>query len=166
MPDAGLLSVIDLVLHQAGFPHDADWQDLRQVGFIGLLRAIDTYRPDRGASLKRWANIRIRGAVLDYIRETTGWRYGRGPRFEPIQDRMLGGGPDELRPMERWIEARQCLALATPRERRILTARYLQDKSVVAIARAEGVTEGRISQIIGHALRQIRRRLAPITHDP
>jgi RNA polymerase sigma factor FliA len=46
-----------------------DHQDAMQAGSIGLLQAIDNYRPDGGASFESYAFQRIRGAILDAVRE-------------------------------------------------------------------------------------------------
>jgi RNA polymerase sigma factor FliA len=43
--------------------------DLIQVGTIGLIQAVDRYDPSRGTLLKTLADHRIRGALLDYLRQ-------------------------------------------------------------------------------------------------
>ena len=55
-----------------------DHEDAMQAGVVGLLRAIDGYRPDSAASFESYAIIRIRGAILDAVRalDTVG-RAGR-----------------------------------------------------------------------------------------
>lgn len=55
-----------------------DRDDAMQAGAMGLLRAIDGYRPDAHASFETYAILRIRGAILDAIRslDTVG-RAGR-----------------------------------------------------------------------------------------
>lgn len=45
-----------------------DHEDAMQVGAIGLLRAIDAYRPEAEASFESYAIVRIRGAILDAVR--------------------------------------------------------------------------------------------------
>jgi len=45
-----------------------DKNDLVSAGVIGLLDAIEKYDPAKGASLKTYAEYRIRGAILDEIR--------------------------------------------------------------------------------------------------
>jgi RNA polymerase sigma factor for flagellar operon FliA len=45
-----------------------DHEDAMQAGVVGLLRAIDAYRPDSVASFESYAIVRIRGAILDAIR--------------------------------------------------------------------------------------------------
>jgi RNA polymerase sigma factor FliA len=45
-----------------------DHEDAMQAGAIGLLQAIDNYRPDAAASFESYALVRIRGAILDAVR--------------------------------------------------------------------------------------------------
>jgi RNA polymerase sigma factor for flagellar operon FliA len=44
-------------------------EDLMSAGVLGLLDAIKKYDPTRAASLKTYAEFRIQGAMLDYVRE-------------------------------------------------------------------------------------------------
>ncbi len=55
-----------------------DHEDAMQAGAIGLLQAIDAFRPDTAASFESYALVRIRGAILDAVRalDTVG-RAGR-----------------------------------------------------------------------------------------
>lgn len=55
-----------------------DHEDAMQAGVIGLLSAIDAYRPDSAASFESYAIVRIRGSILDAFRslDTVG-RAGR-----------------------------------------------------------------------------------------
>lgn len=43
--------------------------DLIQAGTIGLIQAVDRYDPSRGTLLKTLADHRIRGALIDYLRQ-------------------------------------------------------------------------------------------------
>jgi RNA polymerase sigma factor for flagellar operon FliA len=43
--------------------------DLISEGIIGLLDAIDRFNPERGADFTTYATIRIRGAIIDYLRQ-------------------------------------------------------------------------------------------------
>jgi RNA polymerase sigma factor for flagellar operon FliA len=42
--------------------------DLIQVGCIGLIQALESFDPSRGASFETYARLRIRGAMLDELR--------------------------------------------------------------------------------------------------
>jgi RNA polymerase sigma factor FliA len=46
-----------------------EFDDLMSVGTIGLIQAVDRFDPDRHLKLKTLAEHRIRGALLDYLRQ-------------------------------------------------------------------------------------------------
>ncbi len=54
----------------ARLPSSVDVDDLIQAGVIGLIEAARHYSGDRGASFETYAGIRIRGAMLDELRQT------------------------------------------------------------------------------------------------
>ncbi len=54
----------------ARLPSSVDIDDLIQAGVIGLIDAIRHYSDERGASFETYAGIRIRGAMLDELRQT------------------------------------------------------------------------------------------------
>jgi RNA polymerase sigma factor for flagellar operon FliA len=76
----------------AVFDHD----DAMQVGALGLLRAIDGYRPEANSSFEAYAILRVRGAILDAVRalDTVG-RSGRKARraihvaVQDLQDELV-----------------------------------------------------------------------------
>jgi len=49
-------------------PKHIDVEDLESAGTIGLIDAVDKFDPSRGIKLKTYAEIRIRGAILDELR--------------------------------------------------------------------------------------------------
>jgi RNA polymerase sigma factor for flagellar operon FliA len=79
-----------------------DHEDAMQVGVLGLLRAVDAYRPEAAASFESYAILRIRGAILDAVRALDS--VGRAGRESAraiqgaIRDLQheLGRGPTEL----------------------------------------------------------------------
>jgi len=50
-------------------PFHIDVSDLIQAGAIGLMDAMEKFDPNKGAQFKTYAEFRIRGAMLDEIRE-------------------------------------------------------------------------------------------------
>ena len=46
----------------------ASRDDLEGAGLVGLLEALDVYDPSAGASFMTFAYLRVRGAVIDYLR--------------------------------------------------------------------------------------------------
>lgn len=45
------------------------WEDLQQVGLLGLIRAAELYRADQGTPFEAFARPHIRGAILHYLRD-------------------------------------------------------------------------------------------------
>ncbi len=50
-------------------PENVSLEDLISVGIIGLIAAIDNFDPSQGVQLKTYAEHKIRGAILDSLRE-------------------------------------------------------------------------------------------------
>src|ERR1700678_2570437 len=50
-------------------PQQVPLEDLVHAGVIGLIEAVRSYDPSKGAPLKSFAKFRIRGAILDSLRE-------------------------------------------------------------------------------------------------
>ena len=105
-----------------------DHEDAMQAGVLGLLRAIDAYRPEAAASFESYAILRIRGSILDAVRslDTVG-RAGREAA------RAIQGAIRDLQhelgrsPTESEIAARIGMPVGRYRER-------LQAASVVTVS--------------------------------
>ena len=52
------------------FPANVDVDELINVGVLGLIDAIDRFDPERAVPFKAYAEIRIRGAIVDALRES------------------------------------------------------------------------------------------------
>lgn len=52
----------------ARLPSSVELDDLKSVGIIGLIDAIEKYSDDKGNHFKVYAEIRIRGAIMDELR--------------------------------------------------------------------------------------------------
>jgi RNA polymerase sigma factor for flagellar operon FliA len=54
---------------QERLPHNIAFDDLVSTGVLGLIAAIDNFDPAHGVKLKTYAEYKIRGAILDSLRE-------------------------------------------------------------------------------------------------
>src|SRR5437868_4947896 len=54
---------------QRRLPGDVELDDLIQAGMLGLMDAADKYEPSRQVEFSSYAKHRIRGAILDSLRE-------------------------------------------------------------------------------------------------
>lgn len=64
------LPLIKHVAHRVAvrLPSNIEIRDLINAGVIGLLDAIDKFEPERNIKFKTYAEVRIRGAILDSLR--------------------------------------------------------------------------------------------------
>jgi len=62
--------VVNQVAHRLKkrLPDHVDFEELRSVGYIGLIEAIDRYDDQKKVPFRVYAEIRINGAMLDYLR--------------------------------------------------------------------------------------------------
>ena len=82
-------------------PASICFDDLLSAGVIGLIQAIDNFDPAQNVKLKTYAEFRIRGAILDSLRETD-WaprlKRRQAREFESALSRLeqkLGRTPEE-----------------------------------------------------------------------
>jgi RNA polymerase sigma factor for flagellar operon FliA len=52
----------------ARLPASVDFDDLVSAGLIGLMQAIERFKPEKGYKFKTYAEFRIRGAMIDELR--------------------------------------------------------------------------------------------------
>lgn len=50
-------------------PNHVDFEELHSVGMIGLIEALDRYDDTKGVPFRAYAEIRINGSMLDYLRK-------------------------------------------------------------------------------------------------
>jgi len=71
--DGTIRSLLYLVQHIAGrlvakLPSHVAKEDLISAGVVGLIDAVDRYDASKGCSLKTYSSLRIRGAMVDELR--------------------------------------------------------------------------------------------------
>ena len=49
-------------------PNSVDRNDLTSSGIMGLIKAVETFEPERGFKFETYAGHKIRGAILDELR--------------------------------------------------------------------------------------------------
>jgi len=113
--------LVRFVVGRLGIPPTSllDAEDLVSYGMIGLINAIDRFDPTRGARFEAFATPRIRGAVIDQIRQLN-WL----PRSAVSRVRQIEGVLAELeqrfgRPAKE-EEAAATLGVSTDRYRQML----------------------------------------------
>jgi RNA polymerase sigma-B factor len=147
--------------------------DLVQVGSIGLIKAVDRFRPERGVELGAFAAPTIIGEIKRHLRDRT-W-----PVSVPREMRELRAvssvvtseeEPEPRAEMEQEgvgdAEDRAVLAAAfralEPSERRIVYLRFFNDLSQDAIGDELGLSQVQVSRALRRALEKLRGEIGPI----
>lgn len=157
-------------LHPAGISA-VSREDLESAGLVGLIDAIDRFEPDRGVPFEAYAALRVRGAVLDELRASTGGR----PSEVPVKislDELLEAGDhllptlDEVGPQraaeDLAARVESALRYLPDRQREVLARYYGQSLTLRETGRSMGVSEARASQLHTRAIANLRRALMPV----
>ena len=70
-----------------------EWDDLVQVGRVGLLKAVDGYRVDKGASFPAYASPTVAGEIKRYFRDC-GWMVRPPRRLQELRNQLRSVEPD------------------------------------------------------------------------
>jgi len=168
-----------------GLPVGLEASDLVSSGVIGLAEAWERYDSARGVAFEAYAVPRVRGAIIDAIRASD-WvprkaRQRSRRTGEPVAmlvsldgartdgesnshaDKLADGGCPipgaEMLALEQRHELVATLNRLPEREKMIVTLHYFHGVQLAEIARQLGVTESRVSQLHGRALRMLREGL-------
>jgi RNA polymerase sigma factor for flagellar operon FliA len=142
-----------------------DYDDLVAVGLRGLWEAATRYDSTKGASFATFAVPRIRGAMLDHIRDSQ-WASRRtqlrgGPFWQTVpldglQNIGQDGFPDEV--AER-LDLHAAVAALPERKREIVWRYFWGEQTLAEIGAAFGCTDSRICQLKSQILNQLRAAL-------
>lgn len=156
----------------------ADREDLVAWGIVGLVQAARRYRGDRGASFGAYAAQRVRGQILDALRERdpltrsarrafraaqrTGEDCGSAanpPYVEVSLDRIGDVAEVHRAPEhrdERWPLVASALRDLTPLERRVLVLSYGRGLTLREIGSEVGLSESGVCRLRARALAHVR----------
>lgn len=133
--------------------------DLVQVGAIGLIKAVDGFREERGRDLGAYAVPTIVGELRRHVRNAQASRGGRPP-VEALDDDAL---EDDARGQVDVSETRELVRVAfgalSPRERRVVALRFFGDWSQQTIAAEVGLSQVQVSRVLTASLAKMRERL-------
>ncbi len=161
-----------------------DREDLLAWGILGLVQAAQRYRDDRGSSFSSYAARRVRGQVLDALRERDpltrsarrAFRSAReanadlpSPFSEMSLDKALDAGyepqpslavrPGPRSPRDpRWPDVTRGLRALPHLERTVLVLSYGRGLTLKEIGRQIGLSESGVCRVRARALRKVRRR--------
>ena len=151
-------------------------EDLISIGTIGLIKAIHTYRTDRGIKLATYASRCIENEILMYLRKNASHK-GDLSIDEPLNtdgdgNELLladildsGEGPvgQELERAEDERTVREAVSALEPREREIIELRYglggRREMTQKEVADLLGISQSYISRLEKRIILRLRREL-------
>ena len=164
--------VLSVIQRFSGNQENID--DLFQIGCIGLMKAIGTYRLDKKIKLATYASRCIENEILMYIRKTANQKT-EVSLDEPINmdcdgnelllSDILGTEEDMIfRPLEEDADRavlRQAIRLLSPREQEIVFLRYgLEGRKELTqkeVAQEMGISQSYISRLEKRILLRLRK---------
>ena len=139
--------------------------DLVQVGSIGLIKAVDGYREERGSNLGAYAVPTIVGELRRHVRDrqastTIGGRSSAAPA--PLGDDVRDARSEaELEHSEARTLVHSGLRSLSRRERRIVALRFYRDLSQQRIADEVGLSQVQVSRVLAASLAKMRETVGP-----
>jgi RNA polymerase sigma-B factor len=147
--------------------------DLVQVGSIGLINAVDRFRPERGVELGAFAAPTIIGEIKRHLRDRT-WpvsvpremRESRSVTSVVASEEEPTPRPEGQHERLTDAEDRAVLAAAfrtlEPNERRIVYLRFFNDLSQDAIGAELGLSQVQVSRALRRALEKLRGEIGSV----
>jgi RNA polymerase sigma factor FliA len=158
--------------------------DLYSFAAIGLMDAIDKFKPELGYRFETYASRRIRGAMSDGLRALDWLPRGAGERAsrviesivpvdfksarspggtrleETLSDPIQGTLFDDMELATEHGQVKEALAELPEREQRIVRDHYYEHRRLAEIGKDMGITESRVCQLHRRALRMLHVKLA------
>ncbi len=151
-------------------------EDLISIGTIGLIKAVNTYSPDRCIKLATYASRCIGNEILMYLRKSSNRRQEAsideplnvdGDGNELLLSDILGSDENQIsQRLEQDAERavlRRAVAALSPRERQIMELRFgLADgveRTQKEVADALGISQSYISRLEKRILHQLKAQL-------
>lgn len=152
-------------------------EDLISIGTVGLIKAINTFRPDKSIKLATYASRCIENEILMYIRKNSGQRTAISideplnvdwDGNELLLSDVLGSDEEsisyELEQLEERALVRNAVSDLAPRERELIELRYGmrtgQEMTQKEVADLLGISQSYISRLEKRILCSLREALA------
>lgn len=156
-------------------------EDLISIGTIGLIKAVNTFCPERNIKLATYSSRCIENEILMHLRKIAQQK-NELSFDEPLNvdwdgnelllSDILGSDPDEIhRGVEREAECqllRQCLMRLSPREHSIMKLRFgmegAGEHTQKEVAELLGISQSYISRLEKKIIRRLRRDIERAEH--
>jgi RNA polymerase sigma factor (sigma-70 family) len=145
-------------------------EDMESAGYAALCKAADQFDAGRGVKFTAFAALRVRGAMIDYVRRINQSRRFKRKGLQSPQFSSLAIHSDESerarqlaapqRPPTFMESADAVTALTcglSPKARRMLIAYYAEGKTQDRISREMNLSPSRVSQLFARALSRLRQ---------
>lgn len=151
---------------------EAQTMELIQEGMVGLLEAAETYDYRRGVAFSLFASYRIKGAMLDFLKD-------RGQTSHLSLEGELDNGltlgqvlaAEAATPVEvaerHMLSEKVAAAMARlpQREQAVLQGIFVEDKSAQAVAELLHVSLGHVYRLQKRGVRRVRGMLSRFIHE-
>ena len=140
-------------------------EDMVSIGTIGLIKAVNTFTPERSIKLATYASRCIGNEILMYLRKSSNRRQ-EASIGEPLTDVLSSEENQVGQRLEQDAERaslRRSVEQLSPRERQIMELRFgLLDgveRTQKEVADAIGISQSYISRLEKRIIRQLREQL-------
>ena len=147
-------------------------EDMVSIGTIGLIKAVNTFTPERSIKLATYASRCIGNEILMYLRKSSNKRQ-ESSIDEPLNtdcdgnelllSDILGSDPDVVnRGVEQEAERDlllECVNRLSDRERHILNLRFFEGKTQMEVSAEVGISQAQVSRLEKSAINQIKKNL-------
>ena len=152
--------------------------DLVQVGYLGLLKAIDRFDPSRGLEFTTFATPTI-AEIAEYLDATVDEvleAMESSSAYSSVSLEAPSGMDDDDTPsvIDRYatedqelaftddrIIIEEALASFSPREREVIEMRFLQGMTQIEIAEKLGISQVQVSRLLRRTLKKIQEKIDP-----
>lgn len=151
---------------------ESETMELIQEGMVGLLEAAENYDYKRKVAFSLFATYRIRGCMLDYLRES----HDKGIVY--LESELSDGftlrealasplaSPTEIAEQQVLLEkVNQALNRLPQKEQQVIKGMYIEDNTAQVMADKINVSLGHVYRLQKQGVRRIRGMLSRFVHE-
>lgn len=136
------------------------FMDLIQEGNLGLIDAVDSYRPGLNTRFSTFAVYHIKGRIIDYLNK------GSRARKFPVRGDILSEKLEETVERSMLVDrVKELVKGLPPRERQVINKRFLDSKKAELAAAEMGISLSYLYRLQKKAVRRLRGKLATFIHQ-